>query len=407
MRLAFLAPEFLPYIGGVGIYSINLVKELSKCSELDIHVFTPMRGKDYDRNYVLNYFGHCIKLHNISLASDDFVYNFAFQYQVFRQLPRYHEKYRYDLIHAANLANMPDVFLKFRPLQIPVITTVHTTVNGQVHGSLMASRNPCVMSRSEIWSLAAYPFISILERLYRNRSKYFITVSRKFEEILRRGYNFDGIIAPIHNGVDLELYNCEMTGDPYQKFPELKDKGPIVLYAGRLIARKGLDLHAEAISRLKDTGAHFVFAGRGSERLLSSALKKHGIREGAYTYLGFVPREHLPSVYRLSSIFVLPSYYENFPFSLLEAMAMKVPCVASNVGAVDEIIDDGVNGLLFPAGDLESLVRHLKTLLNDETKRLQIGEAGHRKVVSQFTSARMAEKHLEFYWKVLGGAYGL
>ncbi|GAI29510.1 unnamed protein product, partial [marine sediment metagenome] len=101
---------------------------------------------------------------------------------------------------------------------------------------------------------------------------------------------------------------------------------------------------------------------------------------------------------------VLPSYYENFPFSLLEAMAMKVPCTASNVGAIDEIIDDGKNGLLFPAGDLPSLVSCIRTLLQDESRRKQMGEAGYKKVVNQFTSAIMAEKHLEFYEKVLGAA---
>jgi hypothetical protein len=58
LRVAFLAPEFLPNLGGVGIYSINLVKELSKDSDFDIHVFTPTRGKDYDRQRVLDYFGH-------------------------------------------------------------------------------------------------------------------------------------------------------------------------------------------------------------------------------------------------------------------------------------------------------------------------------------------------------------
>ena len=265
MKLAFLAPEFLPCLGGVGIYSVNLVKELSKCSDLDIHVFTPIRGKDYDKNRILDYFGHRIKLHNISVASDDFMYNLAFQYQVFRQLPRYHQLYGYDLLHAANLVNMPDIFLKFRNLPIPMVTTVHTTIRGQVQGFLAASKNPFAMTRSEILSLATYPFISMLERMYRSRSKYFITASRKFEEIMRRDYNFKGIIERIHNGVDLELYDDENAGDPYQKFPELRDKGPIVLYAGRLIARKGLDFYAEAISHVKDTKAHFVFAGRGSE----------------------------------------------------------------------------------------------------------------------------------------------
>lgn len=400
MKLAFLAPEFLPALGGVGVYSANLVKELSKSHELDVHVFTPARGNDYSRSSVLDYFGHRIRLHNISVARDDFVYNFSFQRQIFRELPKYHQQYRYDLFHAASLVNMPDIFLKFRRLSVPIVTTVHTTIKGQVQGFLEASKTPVSLAHSEKWSLAAYPFISFLERVYIGKSKYFITVSHKSSEQMREDHHFKGVIETIHNGVDLELYNYEKTGDPYQKFPELKGKGAIVLYAGRLVAQKGLDLFAQAIRQLKDTDTHFVFTGRGSPQLLFHTLKKYGVPKERYTYLGFVPGDVLPSVYKLSSIFVLPSFYENFPFSLLEAMAMKVPCVASDVGAIDEIIDDKT-GLLFPSGDLESLVSHISTLLQDEPKRQQMSEAGYKKVVTQFTSTRMAEKHLQFYQKVL------
>ncbi|GAI38851.1 unnamed protein product, partial [marine sediment metagenome] len=98
MKLAFLAPEFLPPLGGVGIYSVNLIKELSKHQDFDIHVFTPARGDNYDKESVLAYFGHRVQLHNISVARDDFVYNFAFQRQVFRQLPKYHQQYKYNLV---------------------------------------------------------------------------------------------------------------------------------------------------------------------------------------------------------------------------------------------------------------------------------------------------------------------
>ena len=401
MKLAFLAPELLPTLGGVGIYSINLIKELSKDQDLDIHVFTPARGDDYDRDSVLDYFGHRIKLHNISVARDDFVYNFVFQHQVFRQLPKYHQQYKYDLIHAANLVNMPDVFLKLRSLPVPTVTTVHTTIKGQVQGFLNTGKNPFSLAHSEKWSLAAYPFVSSLEWFYRSRSKYFITVSHKFAEILRHDYHFKGVIEAIHNGIDLEFYDYEKAGDPYQNFPQLKGKGTIVLYAGRLIAQKGLKLFAQAISQLKDTDAYFVFTGRGSAEFLSSTLQQYGVSPERYTYLGFVPGDVLPSVYKLSSIFVLPSFYENFPFSLLEAMAMKVPCIASNVGAIDEIIDDGKTGLLTPAGDLESLVRNMRSLLQDEPRRKQIGEAGYEKVITRFTSGYMAERHRQFYEKVL------
>jgi glycosyltransferase involved in cell wall biosynthesis len=401
MRVAFLAPEFLPPLGGVGTYSVNLVKELSKYEDLDIHVFTPARGNDYDRESVLAYFDHRIKLHNISIAMDDFVYNLAFQRRVFRELPKYHQQYKYDLIHAANLVNMPDIFLKFRSLHVPAVTTVHTTIKGQVQGFLNTSKNPFSLAHSEKWSLAAYPLISFLEWIYLGKSEYFVTVSHKSAEIMRQDYHFKGVIEPIYNGIDFELYDHKRAGDPYQKFPELKGKGPIVLYAGRLIAQKGLNLFAEAIGQLEDTDTHFVFTGRGSSQLLFHTLQKYRVPKERYTYLGFVPGDVLPSVYKLSSIFVLPSFYENFPFSLLEAMAMKVPCVASDVGAIDEIIEDNKNGLLFPPGDLESLVNHIRTLLQDELRRQQMGEAGYKKVVNQFTSTRMAEKHREFYQRVL------
>ncbi|MFC1902787.1 glycosyltransferase family 4 protein [Chloroflexota bacterium] len=401
MKLAFLAPEFLPYLGGAGIYSVNLVKELSRYQDLDIHVFTPVRGNDYDRESVLDYFGHRIKLHNLSVARDDFLYNLAFQRQVFLQLPKYHQQYKYDLIHAANLVNMPDVFLKLRSLSVPTITTIHTTIKGQVQGFLRTSRNPFYLAHSENCSLAAYPVISFLERVYISKSKYFIAVSHKSAEMMREDYHFKGVIEPIHNGVDLELYDYERTGDPYQKFPELKGKEPIILYAGRLIAQKGLNLFAEAISHLKETAAHFVFTGRGSQQLLFHILQRHRIPKERYTYLGFVPGDVLSSIYKLSSVFVLPSFYENVPFSLLEAMAMKLPCVASDVGAIDEIIEDGKTGLLFPAGNLERLASHIRAMLQDEPKRRQIGAAGYKRVVAEYTSTRMAEKHYQFYQKVL------
>jgi glycosyltransferase involved in cell wall biosynthesis len=400
MKLAFLAPEFLPNLGGVGIYSINLVKELSKDSDFDIHVFTPIRGKDYDRQRVLDYFGHRIQLHNISTARDNFVYNLAFQREVFCQFPVYHKKYKYDLVHATNLVNMPDILLKLRSSPVATITTVHTTIKGQVMGFLKSTKNPFSLTHSERWSLGAYPFISLLERVYLSKSQYCVTVSAKFTKLLRQDYHFRGLLEPIHNGVDLEVFNFDNTHDPFLKFPELKDKGPIVLFAGRLIAQKGLDLFVQSISQLGDVNAHFVFAGSGSSKLLFQTLQKYRIPKEKYTYLGFVSGDTLPCVYKAASIFVLPSFYENFPFSLLEAMAMKVPWVASDVGAIAEIHDNQI-GLLFPSGDVKCLVSHIKTLLRDETLRRQMGEAGYKKVVNRFTSVQMAEKHRKFYQRVL------
>lgn len=401
MRLAFLTPEFFPPIGGGGIYSIHLIKELSKHQDMDIHVFTPARGKDCQREKVLAYFGHRIKLHNISNARDQFVYNLAFQYKVFREFPRYHRKYSYDLVHCASLVNMPDIFLKFKPLAIPSVTTVHSTIKGQVKGFLKARKNFLSLAASERWSLVTYPYIALMESIYLRQTKHLITVSHRLADLLRKQYHYRGVIETIHNGIDLELFNYQQVNDPYERFPQLKGKEPVVLYAGRLMATKGLDLFVEAIGQLSHIGAHFVFAGGGSKRLLFNLLRRYSIPEERYTYLGFVPNNELPALYKLSSIFVLPSYYENMPFALLEAMAMKVPCVASNVGAVAEVINHGENGLLFEAGDVNALTTYVRLLLENEEQRVRLVDAAFRRVITEFTLARMAEKHRGFYERVL------
>ncbi|MEA1958959.1 MAG: glycosyltransferase family 4 protein [Chloroflexota bacterium] len=388
----------------MGIYSMHLVRELSRREDMDIHVFTPARGRDYDREKVLEYFGNRIKLHNISIASDDFIYNFAFQWSVFRQLPEYHRLYRYDLIHAANSVNMPDIYLKFKPLSIPSIATVHTTIEGQVKGFLDVNKNFFSLATSEKLSLVAYPYIRFMEGVYLRRTRHLLTVSRRFAGMLRDEYHCKADIEPIHNGIDMEVFDYDRTGDPYNRFPQLRGKGPVVLYVGRLVARKGLNLFVEAMARLKDANAHFVFAGRGSEKLLFDLLKRNGIGEDRYTYLGFVPNDRLPWLYKVSSAFVLPSYYENLPISLLEAMAMKVACISSNVGAVDEIIEHGKSGLLFESGDVDKLVHYIRALLDNSVQRERLAEAGCQRVRSEFTSAVMAEKHYRFYNKVLSEA---
>ena len=85
---------------------------------------------------------------------------------------------------------------------------------------------------------------------------------------------------------------------------------------------------------------------------------------------------------------------------------MKVPCIASNVGAVSEVIEPGESGLLFEAGDIETLVRHIRLLLENDEQRVRLAEVGFGRVTTEFTSARMADKHREFYEKVLNSARG-
>ncbi|MEM4245070.1 MAG: glycosyltransferase family 4 protein [Candidatus Nanoarchaeia archaeon] len=400
MRVAFLAPEFVPTWGGVGIYSVNLVKELSKDPEMEIHVITPKRD-DYDEKKIEEMFDNKIKVHQISTANDTFFYNFKFQLAVWRKFKKLHKQYNFDLIHSANLVHMPDIWLKFGKQRIPSLVTAHTTIKGQVQGFLQGNKNFFKMAPSEKGSILAYPVISTLEKIYLKRSKNLITVSNKFaKQFSENGYR--GNINVTHNGIAMELFDYDKVEDPYKEFPQLREiKEPIILFAGRIITQKGIEVFVKMMKELQERNVHFVIAGRGDAEGLKKLLKNYEIKEEKYTFLGFINNHKLPGLYKLSSVFVLPSYYENFPISLLEAMAMKCCCVATNVGAVDEIIDDAINGFIIKPGDVKDLVEKIKYLLENEQDRIKMAENGYLKVKNNFTSKVMGEKTKRIYEEML------
>jgi glycosyltransferase involved in cell wall biosynthesis len=104
-----------------------------------------------------------------------------------------------------------------------------------------------------------------------------------------------------------------------------------------------------------------------------------------------------------ADLLVLPSFAEGVPVVLMEAMASRIPVIASRVAGVPELVEDGVSGFVIPPGDLETLTGRLGTLLGDPDLRARMGEAGRARVEAEFDIAH------EGAWlaQVLGGAPGL
>ncbi len=401
MRVAFLAPEFLPAWGGVGIYSVNLVRELCKDNDIEIHVITPKRGHYYTKKRIEHLFHNRITVHQISSAKDTFFYNLKFQLALFNKFRSLNRKYCFDLVHSANLVHMPDIFLKFRKMGIPCLVTAHTTIKGQVKGFLKGNKNFLKMAPSEKGSILAYPIISFFEKYYLRKTGNLITVSNKFaKQFILDGYK--GRVDVTHNGILLDMFDYKKVRTPSKEFQELrKIKSPIILFAGRIITQKGIEVFVRAMKELQDKDVHFAIAGRGDVEQLKRLLRKYRIRKNKYSLLGFVDNHKLPELYKLSSIFVLPSFYENFPISLLEAMAMKCCCISTDVGAVDEIIDNKKNGIIIKSGNSQQLVREISFLLENKQEMNRMAEDGCKKIRKNFTSAIMAEKTKRIYKRIL------
>jgi len=112
-------------------------------------------------------------------------------------------------------------------------------------------------------------------------------------------------------------------------------------------------------------------------------------------------REDVYDFYRLSDIFVCASFEESFPRVILEAMAFKLGIVSTNVFGIPDMVSDGGEALLVPAGDACSLAERILRLVQEPQKRKQLGDRAHAKVSRSFTNRTQLRKHLDLTKEVV------
>lgn len=212
-------------------------------------------------------------------------------------------------------------------------------------------------------------------------------------------------IRVIPNGIDLELFDAADQMDFRREFGVPRDR-PIILFAGRMERRKGIELCAEiAATILQRHDVAFVLAGQDlfnyvTETLLPVVTAKP--LRGSIHFLGKLDPVAVRSCMRQSEIFLSPSLWENFPYGCLEAMAAGRAIVCSNQGGMPEMIQDGESGLLAQSGDAQSYVSCLERLLSDSALRLRLGAAARDAVRRSFTDTRVAQLSVQLYQEQVG-----
>jgi glycosyltransferase involved in cell wall biosynthesis len=213
-------------------------------------------------------------------------------------------------------------------------------------------------------------------------------------------------VTVIPNGIDLQLFDRECSVDVAAKYGIPKGKVTI-FFAGRIERRKGVHLcGAIAASILRDYDVAFVFAGEDLFgymcNTLLPALKDMPLK-GSLHYAGKLNQLEIRSCLRAFDIFLLPSIWENCPYSCLEAMAAGRAIVASSQGGVPELIEHGINGLLALCEDTESFIQQLRMLIREPELRCRLGKAARRTIEERFTDNRVALLSEEFYDRVING----
>lgn len=159
---------------------------------------------------------------------------------------------------------------------------------------------------------------------------------------------------------------------------ELGLAGHALVFAGRLGPQKALGVALKALVDVPDVT--LAVAGDGPERdALERRARELGL-DGRVSFLGSVPREQVLRLFRAADASVLPSAWENFPHTVVEALAVGCPVIATAVGGVPEVVRDGENGLLVPPGDPAALGAAIARFFSDGDLRARLRDAAPRSV---------------------------
>jgi rhamnosyl/mannosyltransferase len=257
-----------------------------------------------------------------------------------------------DVIHAHWLLLGPLASLGGKPL----VLTMHGSGSARSFADLaLAKRRP---------------------RLFRwlvRRAKVVVGVSQPLVDAARTA-GANAVLVP--HGIEIPAERTEPTGTP------------MVLFAGRLSHEKGVDVLVEATRDLE--GIELVVAGDGPEReLVPDAL-------------GFVPHAELQELYRRAAMLVVPSHSEGFGMVALEAMSHGVPVIATNVGGLRWLVEDGETGLVVRPGDASALRAAIERLRDDISLRETLGSRARVRAREGFGWGAITASMLDAYRQAAG-----
>lgn len=190
---------------------------------------------------------------------------------------------------------------------------------------------------------------------------------------------------------------------------ERRDVSGRVLFVGSITEVKDLLTLLQAVAVIRheqpDIPLSVHLAGRTTspnyERSLRAYILEHNL-ETVVTFLGMLDRKSLLQEYAECTVLALPSRQENAPMAIIEAMAAGKPIVATKVGGIPDLVDDGETGFLVDAGDFVNMAQRLTMLLTNAALCRHMGDLGRRKAAARFRLQEVAHKYRELYYFVAG-----
>ncbi len=320
-------------------------------------------------------------------TDDDFLgWVYGFNEAVVREAAALMEEAPYDLIHAHDWLVGPAAAALKQRFDVPLVATIHATEHGR-NGGLFTPLQRAI--HREEWRLTheAWRVIACSRYMAEEVSRLFATPPEK--------------LAVIPNAVDARHFGASFMGG--QARETLGLEGPTILFVGRLVPEKGVQVLLRAMPAVleRHPAARCLIAGRGPfHETLTALARELGVAERV-RFLGFVDEARKQALLHGATVVVVPSLYEPFGIIALEAMAAGTPVIASATGGLAEIVDHRLTGIMVPPGDPDALAEAIGEVLTHETLAQGLGARAALKVREQFSWHAVAVKTEDLYEEVL------
>lgn len=374
IKVCIVCPVFHPGLGGIGRQAVSLTQKLHNRG-LNLFVITrKLKGVPSFNSEItsVKLWAYRTSQYRIEAKTiTNLLTSITFSVNLLINLIK--KRKEYDLVHFHG-ASIPLLittpFLKL--LKKKIIAKVSSAKLGIEAGSFYGR-----------YRFLSNVFISILKRV-----DAFVAISKEIEEgLFAEGYERSRIYR-IPNFVDTSVF-----------FPEDKKKqnDKVVIFSGALDKRKGIEILLEAWKDVQQVFPQWKLLILG-DGLMKTSLIMQAETLGITKSTVFAGHVHnVPDHLRKADLFVLPSIQEGLPNSLLEAMGCELPVVASRIGGVVDVVEDGKTGMLFEPGNVADLSSALKRLVEDVALRRKLGAEARKTITEKFSIDIVTDNYFKIY----------
>lgn len=392
MKVLFVTREYPPFvIGGVATHTFNLVKHLEKLG-VDCKVISFGDEKESSEKILfLNPNSYIVEKGKASLASTSRI-----PLDIIRFSKKTNELIKdgdFDIVHIEE----PYLGALIKPSSKSTVkvSTFHDTSYGEIKSILRYGFNASTFKRILFYISLGF----FLEFNCIASSKALIVPTPQIKNELISKYKVSaGKIKIIRNGVDIPILEEGVKREIAKKRLGINPENTLIFNIARMVGRKRLDLLIKAVKVLhndKFNKLQVVIAGDGPERQKLLGLVKAYSLDDIIKMPGWVSTEERNLYYQATDIFTLPSDYEGFPLTLLEAMSYGAAVVNSKIDSLCSM-QDGIDGLVFSAGDYVDLSGCLRQLLIDCNLRNQLSQSS-RCFAEKYDWKAVAQETIQFY----------